>query len=68
MPSVTSPENAREFERLYDEFIAANAKARAILQVKGMDSAEFAEADRLVTDLWAKLRRLQGKEGQHWMA
>jgi hypothetical protein len=57
-----------EFQRLYHEFTAANDKAFAILKAKGMQSAEFAEADRAASEIWVKLRRLQGKEGQHWMA
>jgi hypothetical protein len=32
-----------------------------------MQSAEFAEADQAASEIWVKLRRLQGKEGKHWM-
>jgi len=64
---MSLPEDAEEFQRLYGEFTAANAKALAILKARGMDSAEFAEADRAASDIWVKLRRLQGKEGKHWM-
>jgi hypothetical protein len=67
MPRVMSPEDAKEFQRLYGEFKTANAKALAILKAKGMQSTEFAEADRAASEIWVKLRRLQGKEGKHWM-
>jgi hypothetical protein len=67
MPRVMSPEDAEEFQRLYGQFAAANAKALDILKAKGMQSAEFAEADQAASEIWVKLRRLQGKEGKHWM-
>jgi hypothetical protein len=62
-----SHEDAKEFQRLYGEFTAAQAKAVAVLRAKGMESTEFLEADRAASEIWVKLRRLQGKEGQHWM-
>ena len=66
--TVWTSEKAAEFERLYNEWAVASANAATVLRTKGMESDDFRKADAVTTDLWVKLRKLQGKEGQGWMA
>ena len=56
-------EKAAEFERLYSEWAVASANAATVLRTKGMESDDFRKADAVTTDLWMKLRKLQGNEG-----
>jgi hypothetical protein len=65
---VLTGEKAEEYKRLYAEHAAATAKAHAVLVAKGMGSDEFAQADAASTELWRRLRELQGMGGKHWMA
>jgi hypothetical protein len=58
-------EKAEEYKRLYAECTTATTNARAVLKSKGMDSDEFAQAVAAVTELWRRLRELQGMAGKH---
>jgi hypothetical protein len=65
---VWTPEKAAEYNRLYKEFSTAVAHARDVLRTHGMESAEFYRADAAAGEIWVKLRALQDKAGQSWMA
>jgi hypothetical protein len=66
--TVWTAEKAAEFEKLDNEWAVASATAATVLRTKGMESDDFRKADAVTTDLWVKLRKLQGAEGKSWMA
>ena len=63
-----TPDEAAEYQRLYAEFVAATAKAFAILRAKGIDSYAFLEADAEAGKLSVRLRELRGDAGKHWIS
>jgi hypothetical protein len=65
---VWTPEKAAEYERLYYQLVTAVVAAGKVLSTHGMESEEFRKADAEATDLWVKLRELQGMAGNPWMA
>jgi hypothetical protein len=65
---VWTPEKAAEYGRLYYQLVTAVVAAGKVLGTHGMESEEFRKADAEATDLWVKLRELQGMAGNPWMA
>ena len=61
-------EEGEELKRLRAEHEAASMRAGAILQAKGMDSPEFAEAERATGVLYCRIREIMGTANSHWMA
>lgn len=67
MRTIISVEEGSELKRLYAEHAAATNQAAAILASRGMESPEFAEADKIVGILWRRIREIFGTANQHWM-
>jgi len=55
---IITHEEAAELTRLYEEHAAASQRAGEILQSHGMESAEFADADRATGELWRRIREI----------
>jgi hypothetical protein len=66
--TVLSPEDGAELQRLYQEHAATNQKTAAVLASKGMDSPEFAEADKAAGAIGRRIREILGNAGKHWMS
>jgi hypothetical protein len=66
--NILTPEEGEELKRLYLEHSNNTARAGALLAAHGMDSVEFAEADKLSTQTWGRIREILGTSGLHWMA
>jgi hypothetical protein len=64
---IPTGEKAEEYKRLYFKYVDAVTHAAAVLGIKGMDSEEFRRADAAAGELWARLRKLGGMTGKHWM-
>jgi hypothetical protein len=66
--TVVTPEEGAELQRLYREHAAATETAVAVLAARGMDSPEFAEADKAAGVIWRRMREILGDAGKHWMS
>lgn len=65
---ILTPEEGKEYRRLYEEHERATIHAANMLRAYGMESNEFRAADAETCRLWKSLRELQGMAGQHWTA
>ena len=63
-----SAEEAAELRELRAAWEVATQRAGAIMASHGMDSPEFAEADRVAGEIASQIKKICGIEGQHWMA
>lgn len=68
MTVILTPEEGEEYKRVYAEYEKATIYGGEVLRRYGMESREFREADARTTDLWRRLRELQGEAGQPWNA
>jgi hypothetical protein len=64
---IMTPEEAADLKRLLEEHAAATHRAREILRAYGMDSKEYTEAELVASDLWKRIRKLQGEDGP-WLS
>jgi hypothetical protein len=68
MVKVLTPEDGKEYERLYGEYRSAvNATHEALMRF-GMESKAFAEADSKAGNLLNQMRKLRGEPKAHWMS
>jgi hypothetical protein len=65
--ATMTPEEAAERKRLMQEYRIATERAAAILAEQGMESAEFAEPDRIAGQLRRQIRKIDGDAEKHWM-
>lgn len=63
-----TPEQGAELKKLYEEHARASGLAAMMLVNHGMSSDEFLKADAEAGRIWLQIRKLIGKEGQHWMS
>ena len=68
MRTDISPEKSAELKRLYVEFASSVKRTAVILTSNGMDSPEFAEADKASGVLWKRIREILGDTGKPWRA
>jgi hypothetical protein len=66
--SNLTKEQADELEHLRKEHLEAVEHAGKIAQEKGIDSEEFKGADAESNRLWSRIREIEAKSGQSWMA
>ena len=66
--TVITPEEGAELQRLRLDHAAAVEMTGAILATKGMDSPEFAEADRAAGAISRRIREILGDAGKPWMS
>jgi hypothetical protein len=66
--AVISPEEGAELQQPRLDHAAAVERTGAILAAKGMDSLEFAEADRAAGAISRRIREILGDSGKHWMS
>ncbi|MEA1650960.1 hypothetical protein UAJ10_18295 [Nitrospirillum sp. BR 11164] len=64
---IISLEDGAELTRCQNEYVEAKKRADALAISKGVDSIEFAEADKVVGALHHRIRELRGEKGKHWM-
>ena len=64
---ITLGESA-ELQRLRLEHKAAVERTGAVLAAKGMDSPEFAGADRAAGAISRRIREILGDPSKHWMS
>ncbi len=62
--NVIGPEEGAELKRLCEEYVAAINHAAAILQIEGMDSPRFLEADKATG---AFRRRIRDIPRHRWL-
>ena len=67
MTKILTPEEGREYLRLFGEYRRATNDAYEALKRFGMESKEFAAADAEAGKYWSQLRAMQGASGKHWM-
>lgn len=66
--TIITPTEHDELKRLYAEFAAATERAATVLATKGVESPEFAEADKAAGVLSRRIREILGTADKHWMA
>jgi hypothetical protein len=59
--TVISPEEGAELKRLYADYAISVNRAAVILASRGMDSPEFADADKASGVLWRRIREILGE-------
>jgi hypothetical protein len=63
-----SPEEGAKLKRLYEDLESAIRKVNVVLRKSGMTSEAFINADREVTRIIQRIRKIHGLVGKHWMA
>lgn len=61
-----STDKKAEYIRLYEEWAQATAIALNVLRKHGMESEAFQRADAATGRIYAKIRKLLGKENRPW--
>jgi hypothetical protein len=61
-----NPVDRHEYERFYRYYIEKVNSAGAALATHGIDSPQFAEADKRAGEAWQKVRDASGQTGAHW--
>jgi hypothetical protein len=67
--TLLSPEEGAELKRLYEELESATKRVNVVLRKSGMTSEAFVNADREVTRIIQRIKKIHGLVGKpkrHW--
>jgi hypothetical protein len=66
--SIIRSEEGAELQRLRKEYLAASARAAAVIGAVGMSSAVFALEEAKVAAIVRQIKKILGTTGQPWNA